>query len=334
MDLAVHTPPADQLFAHFPVLSPGARRYHGRDRRSLRRAVVTRSVWPDAPPTFRANLMYHWFSRTKTPAQVSHIRRPPRRGPFVTDSEEDGIRLARSTIALPSDRERARDRVPSLERQDAFRDDATARPPPHRSLSQGVDDEDPEVAELYRLGLLYDDEHLRGSGFGLDAILRDEPAYTITVRSSRRHRKGGPRREAAAKLPMDWSLTGLVEDDDVARYLVSDKAADSKTEKTDNTRRGYRMVWRTPATPVSPPSPGPRAELDSLSEPASFYTSLRRSALSDSQNHDPGDFDFDLDDMGWALLSPRAALDDDDDDAALRTEDDTTGTWVVLGDGS
>ncbi|KAH7374565.1 hypothetical protein B0T11DRAFT_1581 [Plectosphaerella cucumerina] len=317
MGLVLHSSPADPIFSqrHFPPESPRARRYHGRDRAGLIRAVLARPVTGDALSATKADLL-----RRRTGSSTPSIprRRAPRHGPFVTDTDDDSIRLARSTVALPSDG--SRDRVPSLERQDAFRDPSTTRPAPLRSLSQGCEDEDPEVAELYRLGLLYDDEHLRGAGFGLNAIIRDEPSYTVTlaVRSPRRHRKGSHRDPAApAKLPMDWTFTGLVEDDDVARYLVSDKSS------TDpEPRRGYRMVWRAaPAADSAPDGPS--------SETASFY-SLQRSAHSDSHGPDRGD-DFDIDDMGWAVLS-RAR--DDDDDAVLATEDAATGAWLVLGDGS
>lgn len=319
MGLVLNSPPADPLFSqqrHFPPQSPRARRYHGRDRLSLRKAVLARPVTDDALKATTADLLRKRLNTTA--ARKLPRPRPAARAPFVADTEEDSIRLARSTVALPSDG--SRDRVPSLERQDAFRDPTTARPAPMRSLSQGCEDEDPEVAELYRLGLLYDDEHLRGAGFGLNAIVRDEPTYTLAVRAPRRNRKGSRRDAGApAKLPMDWTFTGLVEDHDVARYLVSDRAS-ADTE----TRRGYRMVWRAAPTPDADV-----ASPDIFSETASFY-SLQRSTHSDS--HAPDRDDFDFDDMGWAVLS--RARDDDDDDAVLATEDAATGTWVVLGDGS
>ncbi|KAH6693548.1 hypothetical protein F5X68DRAFT_45741 [Plectosphaerella plurivora] len=318
MGLVLNGSPDDPFFSqqrHFPGESALSRRYQGRDRVGLARAARARPVTDDALNATRAALLRRRISRSSAP-KLSPPR-PVARGPFITDTVDDSIRLARSTVALPSDG--SRDRVPSLERQDAFRDPTTARPARICSLSQGCEDEDSEVAELYRLGLLYDDEHLRGAGFGLNAIIRDEPTYTLAVRTPRRNRKGS-RRDAAtpAKLPMDWTFTGLVEDNDVARYLVSDRAS-ADTE----TRRGYRMVWRAAPAPDTD-----NASPDIFSETASFY-SLQRSALSDS--HAPDRDDFDFDDMGWAVLS-RAR--DDDDDAVLTTEDAATGTWVVLGDGS
>ncbi|KAI6358000.1 hypothetical protein MCOR25_007465 [Pyricularia grisea] len=97
----------------------------------------------------------------------------------------------------PALRRQAR-RPPSLERQDAFRDPSTSTP--RRRLSaddcfrqeSDISDADAaaaaaaeEIADLYDLGLLYDDEHIRGSGFGFDVLTRsaqEEPQYTVYFR--------------------------------------------------------------------------------------------------------------------------------------------------------
>lgn len=42
-------------------------------------------------------------------------------------------------------------------------------------------------SELHRLGLLYDDEHSRGSGFNLDSVVHSEPTYI--VRPTKRARR-------------------------------------------------------------------------------------------------------------------------------------------------
>ncbi|KAI0155756.1 hypothetical protein BJ166DRAFT_341008 [Pestalotiopsis sp. NC0098] len=87
---------------------------------------------------------------------------------------EDGVDLARSRCWLPSDGARKK---PRLRRQEAFR-------VPEAVYTSDVVESD---AELYRLGLLYDDEHVRGSGFNLNAIVHPSPVYP--VRPARRARK-------------------------------------------------------------------------------------------------------------------------------------------------
>lgn len=126
------------------------------------------------------------------------------------DEDESGRDLARSDVPLPSDGHRRR--PPSLERQEAFRDARTVK---RRTT---IDD-----AELYRLGLLYDDEHERGSGFNLDAIVHDEPAYTLNMRPAKRGRKRksdqahGPVRD----LPLNLSFAALGDDEALAHFLIS-----------------------------------------------------------------------------------------------------------------
>ncbi|KAI4591895.1 hypothetical protein KJ359_012080 [Pestalotiopsis sp. 9143b] len=87
---------------------------------------------------------------------------------------EDGVELARSRCWLPSDGARKK---PRLRRQEAFRE-------PEAVYTSDVVESD---AELYRLGLLYDDEHVRGPGFSLNAIVHSSPVYP--VRPARRARK-------------------------------------------------------------------------------------------------------------------------------------------------
>ncbi|KAK8092052.1 hypothetical protein PG997_002413 [Apiospora hydei] len=105
------------------------------------------------------------------------------------DDQDDHLSLARSNFRLPGDgcRNNNNNVKPRLERQEAFRGP---------SVGGGFVSSDDVVendADLYRLGLLYDDgagdEENRGAGFSLDAIAHDEPLYA--VRLSRRKRKGG-----------------------------------------------------------------------------------------------------------------------------------------------
>ncbi|KAK8022239.1 hypothetical protein PG993_013006 [Apiospora rasikravindrae] len=105
------------------------------------------------------------------------------------DDGDDGLSLARSNVRLPGDgcRDNNNNVKPRLERQEAFRGP---------SVGGGFVSSDDVVendADLYRLGLLYDDgagdEGNRGSGFSLDAIVHDESLYP--VRQSRRKQKRG-----------------------------------------------------------------------------------------------------------------------------------------------
>lgn len=288
MGLALHNPPPDAIFAHkhFPLEPPrSARRYRGRDA-NLLRTVLERPVTSDDSPA-KAGI-----ARRRHSHSIPR-RRASRPIPGVVDSDDEILRLARSSTPLPSDG--SRNRRPSLERQDAFRDADTAKPPAARSLSQGCEDEDPEVAELYRLGLLYDDEHVRGAGFGFHAIARGEQAYTMTTRPARRRRA---QQEVTTKIPLDWTFSGLEDDDEVARYL-------SRPEE-EAPRRGYRTIWRE----------APRVE-----EKGEEGKEMQRSVHSD------GTWDGDEDDeREWAVLSARGH------ETAI--VEDATGAWVVLGDGS
>jgi len=157
-------------------------------------------------------------SRHSLPVTDVHNNRPNQRWAPSTE-EEEGRELARSEIRLPSD-SRGR-RPPSLERQEAFSDARTTK---KRQRSPDLLDE----AELYRLGLLYDNEHERGSGFTLNTIVHNAPVYSIGVRHarvkrSRRAKTLGAAEPGRAELPLDLSFTGLADDDAIARYLISPK---------------------------------------------------------------------------------------------------------------
>ncbi len=143
-----------------------------------------------------------------------------RRAPTLSwlDDEQEGRALARSTTRLPSDHAREQ-RPPSLERQEAFRDSSTSK---KRSFS-GLD-ELVELEELYRIGLLYDDEHERGSGFSLDTIVHDEPLFQIRPAKRGRGRKrnaddDGPQSHAPV-LPLELSFSALGADEALAAFLT------------------------------------------------------------------------------------------------------------------
>lgn len=182
--------------------NPGARRLHF--EKDLRNEIS----FPDLPPRDRTS-------------------RNPRR--WISD-EDEGRDLAHSAIALPSDHSRIV-RRPSLERQDAFRDANTCKGNVHLRRSEPVT-EDAEIAELYRMGLLYDNEQDRGSGFSLNSIDHEEPVYTIRpAKRARRHNKA--RGYLDQPLHLDLSFTDLGGDDAIAQYLMSSAMTDSAADESN-----------------------------------------------------------------------------------------------------
>ncbi|KAI1743920.1 hypothetical protein F4680DRAFT_324512 [Xylaria scruposa] len=132
------------------------------------------------------------------------------------DEREDGRRLAFDpAVTLPGERQR---HMPRLKRQEAF----------HLPQTWDISDTDIVVsdAELYRLGILYDDdgsEHTRGSGFCLDAIKHKEPVYS--VRQTKRAKKSHDRRRSSLKeenphLSVELLSTYLGDDAAIARFFA------------------------------------------------------------------------------------------------------------------
>ncbi|KAK4143193.1 uncharacterized protein C8A04DRAFT_12628 [Dichotomopilus funicola] len=148
-------------------------------------------------------------------------------------------------------------RPPSLERQDAFRDEKTAKKPPQSWATPRViprnhydddnnnnhnsSDNDEDIAELYRLGVLYDDVHERGSGFSLAQIDHVEPTYSLRVRPQRSRRRAEEREEWGGREGDDWyhepsglsavdlAVSAFGEDERVAGWLLSGTSSFSQT---------------------------------------------------------------------------------------------------------
>jgi hypothetical protein len=143
--------------------------------------------------------------------------------------EDEGRALAWSEVPLPGDKDRGH-RPPSLERQDAFRDERSVKKRSFQHMSDVVD-----VDDLYRLGLLYDDEHERGSGFTLDAIVHDEPLFNLHVRPTKRGRSARASRGRSPSqatwgsegemvdfyLPLEYSFAAFGDDESLAAFLIS-----------------------------------------------------------------------------------------------------------------
>ncbi|KAL1900115.1 hypothetical protein Sste5346_002423 [Sporothrix stenoceras] len=241
---------------------------------------------------------------------------------------------------------RRTNRPPSLERQGAFRDASTTK----RRLSESSTDGD--TAELYRLGLLYDNEHACGAGFGLDTIVHDVPTYSISVaeggRSRGRARGRSPRTtvdefaegfsdfnaDLNPTLPsLDLSFSNLADDAALARFLQDEEMAaylasvpeDSSDVITD---------WS-----LSPPSSSPVRVIyelepememgmdDSTEEgattPSSFSSPSLPSIDSDSSSgSDAGDWVMD---MAGSLFEDDTADNDDNND-----DSNPDDTWFLL----
>ncbi|KAI6087564.1 hypothetical protein F4821DRAFT_105442 [Hypoxylon rubiginosum] len=242
----------------------------------------------------------------------------PRWGP----DREDGRQLAADpNLLLPSDRSRSK---PRLERQEAFH-----QPKTQLYHSDAVEDD----SDLYKLGLLYDDEHTRGSYFNLNTIVHSDPVYL--VRPTKRAKK---RRQDSSYLYLDLSYSSLGSDADVQQFLVpdlheipaplDDRPMARKSHEDDAARkRSYRdaalsTIHELPENPRS------------LLEPTVSEVTDIPDLMSDE--------DEDEDESGdWALLEETEVLGTADADASADGEDAADAipaagdeTWVVLGDGS
>jgi len=278
-------------------------------------------------------------------AETHHVKP---RNPWPADVDE-GCALARSAIQLPGEHDHSpqrperqnsrsrscgssdRRRPPSLERQDAFRDEKTAKrrreQGHHGALSSPSDlgrrvgrtewDEAEEIAELYRMGLLYDDEHERGEGFSLDKIVRDEPAYSLRVRPAKRGRREESQRADFVSLSLDLAFSAFGEDEALAGWLLDG----SGQIMLDEPLRQREAAHDTPRLTVI-------YELaDNVSEMSAddFLDSVSVSEISYLEE----------DEMAWAVLGGSNGGSAAPPAAAVVEMDDDVDPWVVLGqDGS
>ncbi|KAI1328489.1 hypothetical protein F5Y16DRAFT_156249 [Xylariaceae sp. FL0255] len=176
-------------------------------RRRCRKALAHASLGHKS----RKSRLQAW--QTHTPSQrhrKSHNLRPDY---SFDDDRDDGRRLAADhTVVLPG--------APRLERQEAFR--------APRSWSAADTDIVVDDADLYRMGLLYDDEEegVQAPDFCLNSIIPSEPSYLIR---RGKHRGRAARKQAATFLhreDLDLGLSVnllsayLSDDTDLARFLA------------------------------------------------------------------------------------------------------------------
>ena len=140
------------------------------------------------------------------------------------NDEVEGRLIAQTNISLPSDMDHKR--PPSLGREDAFRDETTSkRSRGVRIIAPRGSGEDEQVAELYEMGLLYDDDEametsMAGEVFDLNSIRHEEPVYAI--RASKRVRRSkaahGPLYQP---LDLELSFSNMENDELIARLMAA-----------------------------------------------------------------------------------------------------------------
>ncbi|RYC63748.1 hypothetical protein CHU98_g2460 [Xylaria longipes] len=269
--------------------------------------------------------------RLKTSYHARKVNHTVRVG-WDRDEGEDGRRLAFDpTVALPGERRR---HTPRLERQGAFR------------VPQPWDISDKDVvndAELYRLGILYDDdddgsEHIRGSGFGLDAIMHKEPVYSIrpAKRAKKAHGRPLPLKEEDLRLSVELLSACLGDDAAIARFFApvgNEKFARSHNGDFGgiNQRQNSSTTRNALAEPLSIIYELAESSTHSLAPTPTEYDFP--DLVSDKEEEEDEECKEDITCSGdWALV-----LDPDNDtgvetitDSRGETADTVGGAWVFL----
>ncbi|OHE92505.1 hypothetical protein CORC01_12223 [Colletotrichum orchidophilum] len=231
-----------------------------------------------------------------------------------TDEAAEGRTLASSGHRLPGEQHR---RTPSLEREEAFRD-------PRTTKSRLHPDDAPDVAQLYRMGLLYDDEHLRGSAFGLDLIDHlSEPEYT--TRPAKRARKSKPRQPASydddVQLALDLSLAELGRDESFAQFLCSPDLDELPSgDESDGSTYSARLA---PLQFVS----------ELVQSPEYFSDNTLPELTTDSDSDSSASYNFSSDEDDSTGAEPGKRLNATTEHDGTNQEFDRA-PWMVPGDGS
>ena len=237
-------------------------------------------LWADAVHYGSAHKPNPWSSSSR-----------PQRTRFVPrDEASEGRDLAHSDVALPSDRVRLT-RRPTLEREEAFRDATTAKGKVRLRPLRPVSD-DAQVAELYRTGLLYDDDKDLTEPLTLNSIRHEGPLYSIRSAKprARKARGLGPDR-----LDLDLSFADLGEDDEIARYLSASSptkgpiqhAAPSSPHASAPLRVIYELAGSGPSFDVDTSQP-PDLVVDDLSD-YDYFTDSDLDTPSQRELRDPAD---------------------------------------------
>ncbi|KAI0182558.1 hypothetical protein EV127DRAFT_449256 [Xylaria flabelliformis] len=227
------------------------------------------------------------------------------------DEREDGRRLAFDpTVALPGERQR---HMPRLKRQEAF------------CVPKTWDISDTDIvvsdAELYRLGILYDDdgsEHTHGSGFCLDAITHKNPVYSIrqTKRVKKSYYRRLPLGEENSHLSVELLSTYLGDDAAIARFFAP--MGDKEPARLHHDNFGGTNQQQTSST-LSKVSAEPLSIIHELSESSIHSTPAEIDPIdlmSDQDEERCEELKEDISYSGdWALVS------DTDSDAGQSSRD-------------
>ncbi|KAH8673481.1 hypothetical protein BX600DRAFT_206142 [Xylariales sp. PMI_506] len=286
------------------------------------------------------------FSQRRLNAHANRINRQRKAARTWVHDSDDGAALARSKARLPSDGDR---RKPRLERQEAFRISQKT------VYAWDVVEND---AELYRMGILYDDDYARGSGFDLNAIVHPEPVYAIRT-PKRTPSAAGKRRssagsgsdsddEAAALLPLlDLSFASLDVDLVLAQLLASPHPDDTQSwPETDEVTHFQASAESAPVTTSYRSTPLHviyELREDSIHSLAPLPAAdIFPDLVSDSEGEEEDSSDWDLVPLLQREDSDRSALaiiaegdeeeeeeeeEEDADDASAAAE-----AWIVLGE--
>ncbi|KAL7626521.1 hypothetical protein AAE478_003293 [Parahypoxylon ruwenzoriense] len=297
--------------------------------------MTTAAVLPSDHPQlqdYRQLLKHNQVSRSSrlTKNHANRVRRSRKRLTFYTrwdPEEEDSRRLAADpNVFLPSDRSPSK---PRLERQEAFRE---------TKIQEYHSDVVADDAELYRLGLLYDDDHVRGSGFNLDTIDHSDPIYLVRPAKRAKRQRAGD-----SYLYLDISFASLGSNVDSQQFLAPEVVQLPTPTDDDDTATQDR--WSDYFTGQGPSYANALLSvIHELPESSSHSLSISAPAATDflglisgSERGGGGDEEDGSDD--WALLEAEI-LSTTDTDIGVDAEDTvditsaTEGAWIVLGDGS
>ncbi|KAJ6446740.1 calpain [Purpureocillium lavendulum] len=275
-------------------------------------------------PSLEGDLRRQYGAARPLPRQRCR-NNPTNRSRLCGQDEDEGRDLARSEVPLPSDRFRLV-RRPTLEREEAFRDATTAKGKVRTTRRLPVVDsnDDEQVAELYRMGLLYDDADRRAvgedTGFNLNSIQHEQPVYSI--RPAKRARKGP---KSGFNLHLDLSFSDLGDDTAIAQFFRSgdDGANNYNLETTDDEDIQHSPRHSYPPLRVV-------YELAGSGHPPSF--DVDTSQPPDLVNDTLSDYDcFSESDLDDTLSQREMRLSTADGHHASSPSDET---WVVLGDDS
>ncbi|KAK3357915.1 hypothetical protein B0T25DRAFT_174228 [Lasiosphaeria hispida] len=306
----------------------------------------TRTPAPHHLTLFAANVAHH-----RRPASFDRAREFRARQPWAGDVIEGCVLAREPGVRLPGERRRP----PSLERQNAFRDARTVK---RMGLKRGFSEDGADEAELYRLGLLYDDEHERGSAFSLNAIVHDDPVWNVKFKEERRGKKKQRQRGfgevmsegEVVNLALDLALSfaAFGDDEALAAFLIgADEAEGAESVFThlssqgSSQRSSQRSASQVTVSYDLEESTGEdemeSAEGDEFATAETNFPDLVSNAIHcyrhAHEEEDNGEWAF-LDGSNSVAGESNSVAGDDNSDTAANRDGDTDA-WVVLSsDGS